>query len=184
MNTAQKGFTLIELMIVIAIIGILAAVALPAYQDYTTRAKMTEVVLAGTVCKNTIAEAADAGLKNAPEANKWGCGESATAVGGDDPAPDAGAGAGAVVAVNSKYVANLTTTDAGQINVVTRGINGNVNGKVVSLTPFSDAAGTTAMVAADYKEGTNKPIRTWECTFNGDSKYVPASCRGTKTTAQ
>ena len=177
---AQKGFTLIELMIVIAIIGILAAIALPAYQDYTTRAKMSEVVLAGTVCKNTIAEAADAGLKNTPTGNGWGCGESATAVGGEDaPAP---APASAVVAVNSKYVANLTTTAAGQINVFTRGINNTVNGKKVSLTPFSDATGSTAMVAADFVEGTNKPIRTWECTFDGDSKYVPASCRGTKTT--
>ena len=52
----QQGFTLIELMIVIAIIGILAAVALPAYQDYTVRAKVSEVILAGSGAKTTIAE--------------------------------------------------------------------------------------------------------------------------------
>ena len=58
MKRVQQGFTLIELMIVVAIIGILAAVALPAYQDYTVRAKLSEVVLAASSAKNTVAEAA------------------------------------------------------------------------------------------------------------------------------
>jgi len=55
---AQQGFTLIELMIVVAIIGILAAVALPAYQDYTVRAKVSEVILAASSARTAVAEAA------------------------------------------------------------------------------------------------------------------------------
>ena len=57
-RSMQKGFTLIELMIVVAIIGILAAVALPAYQDYTVRAKVSEVMLAASSAKTAVAEAA------------------------------------------------------------------------------------------------------------------------------
>ena len=57
-RSMQKGFTLIELMIVVAIIGILAAVALPAYQDYTVRAKVSEVILAGSSARTTVAESA------------------------------------------------------------------------------------------------------------------------------
>jgi type IV pilus assembly protein PilA len=56
MRTIQKGFTLIELMIVVAIIGILAAVALPAYQDYTVRAKVSELILAASSARTAISE--------------------------------------------------------------------------------------------------------------------------------
>jgi type IV pilus assembly protein PilA len=58
MKTIQKGFTLIELMIVVAIIGILAAIALPAYQDYTVRSKVSELLLAGSSARTSITEAA------------------------------------------------------------------------------------------------------------------------------
>src|SRR6266545_5271658 len=56
MKSVQKGFTLIELMIVVAIIGILAAIAIPAYQDYTVRSKVTELINSAGVCKTSVAE--------------------------------------------------------------------------------------------------------------------------------
>src|SRR5256884_4299420 len=72
MRAIQKGFTLIELMIVVAIIGILAAVALPAYQDYSNRAKISEVILAASACRTSITEVYQSAT-SAPGANNWGC---------------------------------------------------------------------------------------------------------------
>jgi type IV pilus assembly protein PilA len=60
-KTLQAGFTLIELMVVIAIVGILAAVALPAYQNYTVRAKVSEGLLAASACKVSVTEAVQSG---------------------------------------------------------------------------------------------------------------------------
>src|SRR5262245_61178351 len=73
MKQLQKGFTLIELMIVVAIIGILAAVALPAYQDYTIRAKMSEVILGMSACRTSITEVYQSGPATLIAANGWGC---------------------------------------------------------------------------------------------------------------
>src|SRR5829696_948411 len=71
---AQQGFTLIELVIVVAIIGILAAVALPAYQDYAKRAKMSEVILASSACRTSITEVYQTNSSaSRPAANMWGC---------------------------------------------------------------------------------------------------------------
>ncbi len=78
MNKTQQGFTLIELMIVVAIIGILAAIAIPAYQDYTVRSKVTELINAAGVCKTSVAEYYQTKGTMPDDATKSGCSTSGT----------------------------------------------------------------------------------------------------------
>src|SRR6267142_847500 len=100
MKAIQKGFTLIELMIVVAIIGILAAVALPAYQDYSNRAKISEVILAASACRTSVTEIFQSGNSASVAANNWGCEVTSATVGGA-----------------SKYVQFIETTVDGLVKV-------------------------------------------------------------------
>jgi type IV pilus assembly protein PilA len=78
MKRLQQGFTLIELMIVVAIVGILAAIALPAYQDYVVRSKMSEAIAAIAACKTSVAEYASSHTTFPPDTTASGCSTTAT----------------------------------------------------------------------------------------------------------
>jgi len=155
----QQGFTLIELMIVVAIIGILAAVALPAYQDYTKRAKMTEVILAASGCRTSVTEVYQ--TANAlPAANAWGC-ESATA--------------------SSKYVAVVETDAQGAIRVTTQGTgDATIDGKFVSLIPTNSALGAplAGQQIYEWKCGNTAAVAGSAFVTTVPTKFLPGSCRG------
>ena len=151
----QQGFTLIELMIVVAIIGILAAVALPAYQDYTVRAKMSEVILAMSACRTSITEVYQSGGSQ-PSANSWGC------EGG----------------VGSKYVGSITTSTTGVVTAAIQNISTSVDGSVVTLTPLG-----TGGTVATWADNSGAGLFGWRCGSatdgtNVNQKYLPGSCRG------
>jgi type IV pilus assembly protein PilA len=157
MKRVQQGFTLIELMIVVAIIGILAAVALPAYQDYTIRAKMSEVILGMSSCRTSITEVYQSGPATVPTDNGWGCEVAATQA--------------------TKYVAQISTEGAtGVVTATITGISTSVNGSVVTLVPLS-AAGKSATLSS----GNSQSLFGWNCGGTGTNvnvKYLPGSCRG------
>jgi len=157
MKAVQKGFTLIELMIVVAIIGILAAVALPAYQDYTARSKMSEVILAASACRTSITESIQSST-TLPGAGQWGCETSQLNA---NP--------------SSQYVDTIETSSAGEVRVKVRNVNTTANGMAIILQPSSTAALGTQPAAGDA-------VASWGCgpdpsNASDISKFLPGSCR-------
>jgi type IV pilus assembly protein PilA len=135
-RSMQKGFTLIELMIVVAIIGILAAVALPAYQDYTMRAKVSEVVLAASGGKTAVSEAYQT-LGHMPTAGSDG-----------------------VAAQSSKYVASVTyakTSDTVGVITATATGDAKITGSTILLTGTAGTDGVVQWVCTGTIDAKYKP---------------------------
>jgi type IV pilus assembly protein PilA len=147
MTRVQRGFTLIELMIVVAIIGILAAIAIPAYQDYTIRAKVTELINAAGVCKTSVAEYYQATGSFPTTTTQSGCSEVGTA----NTAPPA-------VATTGLITVNASGALLAQL--------GGSSSATFSYTPTTAGAGGP-ITAWTCSGGATTII----------PKYLPATCR-------
>lgn len=154
MSRLQRGFTLVEVMVVVAIIAILAAVALASVQEYAIRTKVSEGILGMSACRTTISEIYQGTAGAAPAANAWGCE-------GNSP---------------SKYVSKLETDANGAITVTLTGISSTVDGSTITMIPLN-GAGTPATVPADF----GLAVRGWVCGGTGTTitaRYLPGTCRG------
>ncbi|WP_321161063.1 pilin [Verminephrobacter eiseniae] len=172
LRTGQQGFTLIELMIVVAVIGILASVALPTYQDYTKRARVSEGILAGSACRTTITEVIQSAASNAVIGdNGWGCEISDVS--------------------STKYVKSVATSASnagnaggGRVTVTMRNLGTAIDDKTIILSPCAASDQTTFTTCLQPALGTN--VVAWLCgpgITNGiPTKYLPGSCRAPAST--
>lgn len=147
MRSVQKGFTLIELMIVVAIIGILAAVALPAYSDYTNRAKAAEVVLAASTARTCVSESAQVG-KNPGQCNA------------DFKA--------------TKYVSGITVSNAGVVEATAQDA---LAGLKITLTPQKGGAAAASTDYAGAGFTITEWKCTGAATGSAKASWLPANCR-------
>jgi type IV pilus assembly protein PilA len=159
MKSMQKGFTLIELMIVVAIVGILAAVAIPAYQDYLKRSKMSEVAAALSACKTSFSEYIAAFNALPPDINAAGC-------------TGAGAGGSGV----SQYVQAMAVN--GQtIEATIQNVDTTVDGLLLTLRPCST---DDPVACPGLDPDSPESPAAWRCGTSAPAtsyKFLPATCR-------
>ncbi|ENV7788926.1 pilin, partial [Neisseria gonorrhoeae] len=161
MNTLQKGFTLIELMIVIAIVGILAAVALPAYQDYTARAQVSEAILLAEGQKSAVTEYY---LNN----GKW-------------PADNGAAGVASASDIKGKYVKEVKV-EKGVVTATMKsdGVNKEIQGKKLSLWAKRENGSVKWFCGQPVtrdKAGTDDAVKDDAGNDKIDTKHLPSTCR-------
>ncbi|HGG9939764.1 TPA: pilin [Neisseria meningitidis] len=167
MNTLQKGFTLIELMIVIAIVGILAAVALPAYQDYTARAQVSEAILLAEGQKSAVTEYY---LNH-----------------GEWPKNNTSAGVATSANIKGKYVKEVTVANGVvTATMLSSGVNKEIQGKKLSLWAKRQDGSVKwfcgqPVTRNDTKDDAVTAAATGTGTGTGtdkiDTKHLPSTCR-------
>nr|WP_101133985.1 pilin [Neisseria meningitidis] len=160
MNTLQKGFTLIELMIVIAIVGILAAVALPAYQDYTARAQVSEAILLAEGQKSAVTEYY---LNH----GKW-------------PGGNSDAGVASSSTIKGKYVEKVEVAK-GVITatMLSTGVNKEIQGKKLSLWAKRQDGSVKWFCGLPVKRttATDDDVTADSGNEKIDTKHLPSTCR-------
>ncbi|MBH6396861.1 pilin [Neisseria meningitidis] len=158
MNTLQKGFTLIELMIVIAIVGILAAVALPAYQDYTARAQVSEAILLAEGQKSAVTEYY---LNH-----------------GEWPSNNTSAGVASSTDIKGKYVKEVKV-EKGVITatMLSSGVNKEIQGKKLSLWAKRQAGSVKWFCGQPVTRNANNADVTANGNGKIDTKHLPSTCR-------
>lgn len=155
-RNAQAGFTLIEVAIVAAVIGILASILMPQVRTYTARTKVSEAILALTHCRNHIHEVYLAG-NDIPGADNWGC----------------------EVERPSRFVERIRTTDEGVIRLTLGNEIGDLRLSIhdITMAPLNGAGNLMR------EDDLGTPVRRWRCGATADgtdvkAEFLPSSCRG------